>query len=248
MGGVAHARDDLRVTPAYVWANETGQVTEPEKAFNLKTKLSYAASNGMLASGYYNYKNTKNANNALFNNAAFDVATTSITQDNNKTQQAAGVSLNMPVSEWINTTASLSWMQDDFATYYLSSDRRRFEVSTTSANTLNFLTRDRSNYNVDTYVLTLGGDWQVTDALRYNGSYTYSQSKGNTASGLILTELPTIDGTINNSAHTLTLGGDYALKKGVKLKGSYAYDYYTDKVYSGLTGGYHTLMLGVTLG
>lgn len=235
----------LRVTPAYVWANETGQVTEPEKAFNLKTKLSYAASNGMLASGYYNYKSNKNANNAFTSSSAGGAATTSITQDTNKNQQAAGVSLNMPVSEWINTSASLSWMQDDFETYYLSSDRRRFEAPTSA---LTFLTRDRSNYNVDTYVLTLGGDWQVTDALRYNGSYTYSQSKGNTASGLILSELPTIDGTINNSAHTLTLGGDYALKKGVKLKGSYAYDYYTDKVYSGLTGGYHTLMLGVTLG
>ncbi|MDP1690019.1 MAG: hypothetical protein Q8L52_02335 [bacterium] len=235
----------LRVTPAYVWANETGQVTEPEKAFNLKTKLSYAASNGMLASGYYNYKNNKNANNAFTSSSAGGAATTSITQDTNKNQQAAGVSLNMPVSEWINTSASLSWMQDDFETYYLSSDRRRFEAPTSA---LNFVTRDRSEYNVDTYVLTLGGDWQVSDALRYNGSYTYSQSKGNTASGLILAELPSIDGTINNSVHTLTLGGDYALKKGVKLKGSYAYDYYTDKVYSSLSGGYHTLMLGVTLG
>ena len=235
----------LRVTPAYVWANETGQVTEPEKAFNLKTKLSYAASNGMLASGYYNYKSNKNANNAFTSSSAGGAATTSITQDTSKNQQAAGVSLNMPVSEWINTSASLSWMQDDFETYYLSSDRRRFEAPTSA---LTFLTRDRSNYNVDTYVLTLGGDWQVTDALRYNGSYTYSQSKGNTASGLILSELPSIDGTINNAGHTFTLGADYALKKTVKLKGSYAYDYYTDKVYSSLTGGYHTLMLGVTLG
>ena len=96
--------------------------------------------------------------------------------------------------------------------------------------------------------ITLGGDWQASDALRWNGSYTFSQSKGNTASGLILTELPAVDGSINNSVHTLGLGADYALKKNLKLKASYAYDYYTDKVYSTLTGGYHTLMFGVSVG
>jgi long-subunit fatty acid transport protein len=236
------------VTPSYGSADKTGLVTEPEKAFGLKTKLSYAATSGMLTSGYYNHKNTKNANNAFFNSLAGGAATTSITQDTNKTQQAAGVSLNLPVSARINTTASLSWMRDDFATYYLSSDVRRYDPPGTA---LNFLTRDRSDYNIDTYVLTLGGDWQVNDALRYNGSYTFSQSKGNTASGLILTELPAVDGSINNSTHTLTLGADYALKKYMKnmmFKASYAYDYYTDKVYSTLTGGYHTLMLGVSVG
>ena len=163
----------------------------------------------------------------------------------NKTQQAAGVSLNLPVSESINTSAGLSWMQDDFAGYYLRSNRRRFEAPNSP---IAFMVQDRSNYEIDTYVLTLGADWQASDALRYSGSYTFSRSKGNTASGLIRSELPAVDGTINNSVNTLTLGVDYALQKKVKLKGSYAYDYYNDKVYSYLTGGYHTLMLGVSFG
>ncbi len=240
----------FRLTPSYVWADKTGLVTEPEKAVNVKAKLSYAATNGMLVSGYYNYKNKKNTNNTLSGNAALSlVPTGTVTQDTNKTLQAAGVSLNMPVSEWINTTASLSWMQDDFATNYLSSNRRRFEAPTSA---LNFITRDRSNYNVDTYVLTLGGDWQATDALRYNGSYTYSHSKGDTASGLILTELTatagSIDGRINSSVHTLALGADYALKKTTKLSATYSYDYYDDKVYNALTGGVNTLMLGLSFG
>lgn len=236
----------FRLTPSYVWADKTGLVTEPEKAVNVKAKLSYAATNGMLVSGYYDYKKKENANNTYTDGLTAPVRDGAATrQDVDKTQQAAGVSLNRPVGEWINTSASLSWMQDDFETYYLSSNRRRYEAPN---NAIAFLVRDRSNYDVDTYVLTLGGDWQVSDALRYNGSYTFSHSKGDTASGLIRSELPEVDRNIDNSVHTLGLGVDYALKKNLKLKGSYAYDYYKDKVYSGLTGGYHTLMLGVSLG
>ena len=236
----------VRVTPSYLSANETGLVTEPEKSFNLKSKVTYAASSGMLTSAYYNYKNKKNANNTFTDGLIGPVRDGAATaQDLNKTQQAAGVSLNIPVSATINTAASLSWMQDDFRTYYLSSDRRRFEAPNAA---IAFVVRDRSGYDVDSYVLTLGGDWQASDALRYSGSYTFTRSKGNVASGLILSELPAVDGTINNSVNTLTLGVDYALKKTVKLKGSYAYDYYNDKVYSNLTGGYHTLMLGVAFG
>lgn len=242
----------LRVIPSYVWANETGQVTEPEKAFNLKTKLSYAAPNGMLVSGYFNHKDSKNANNALSSSTlSTGGILSSTTQDIDKTQQAAGISLNLPVSEWISTHASLSWMQDDFAGYYISSNKRRFEnpaLPAPASTSLDFLIRDRSNYKVDTYVLTLGGDWQVNDELRWNGGYTWSKSKGNTASGLILSELPTIDGTVSNAVHSLNLGVDYVLKKNVKLKASYVYDYNKDDSYSALTGGYHTLMLGVGFG
>ena len=242
----------FRLTPSYVWADQAGLATEePEKAVSLKARLSYAATNGMLTSGYYNYKNKKNATGTFTDGlapagvprAGVDGAAT--TQDVNKTQQAAGISLNLPMSEWINTSAGLSWMQDDFTGYYLRSNRRRFEAPN---NAIAFIVQDRSNYNIDTYVLTLGGDWQANDALRYSGSYTFSQSKGNTASGLILSELPAVDGSINNSVHTLGLGADYALEKNMKFKASYDYDYYTDKVYSTLTGGYHTLMFGVSVG
>lgn len=236
----------IRVTPSYLSANETGLVTEPEKSFNLKTKVTHAAGNGMLTSAYYNYKNRKNANNTFTDGLTGPVRDgAATTQDLNKTQQAAGVSLNMPVSEKFNTTASLAWMQDDFKTYYLSSNRRRFEAPN---NAIAFVVRDRSGYDIDSYVFTLGGDWQASDTLRYSGNYTFSRSKGNVASGLVLSELPAVDGTINNSVNTVTLGVDYALQKTVKLKGSYAYDYYRDKVYSNLTGGYHTLMLGVSFG
>lgn len=236
----------LRVTPSYLAASQTGLVTEPEKAFALKTKLTHTAGKGVTTSGYYNYKNRKNANNPITSNTAGVMpASTSVIADLDRTEQAAGVSLNVPVSEWVNTMASLSWMQDDFATYYLRSHRRRFEAPNTA---VTFITNDRPEYKIDTYVLTLGGDWQVSDQLRYDGGYAWSQSKGHTASGDIFSALPAIDSTTNGSLHTLTLGVSYQLKKKVTLKGSYAYEYYQDKVYTNLTGGYHALMLGVTLG
>ncbi|MCK9285284.1 MAG: hypothetical protein M0P39_13495 [Rhodocyclaceae bacterium] len=238
----------LRVMPSVVRANETGMISEPESAFNLKTKLSYTAKSGMLVSGYINHKNQKNNNNALFDNIASNVPTTSLTQDVNKTQKAAGVSLNYPVSEWINTHGSLSWMQDDLASYYLSSTRRRFEPGVANATTLSFLARDRSTYKIETHVLTLGGDWQVNDQLSYNGGYTYSKSKGNTASGLILSELSSLDGRVSSAVHSLALGADYMVKKNTKFKASYVYDYNKDDAYPALTGGYHTLMLGVGIG
>ena len=236
----------FRLTPSYVWADQTGLVTEPEKALHVKTKLSYAATSGMLVSGYYNYKKKENATGTL-TDALLPAGTdgTVTTQDVNKIQQAAGVSLNIPVSEWINTTASLSWMQDDFATYFLRSDRRRFEAPN---NALAFVIQDQSNYIVDTYVLTLGGDWQATDNLRYSGSYTFSKSAGDRASGTILAALPTIDGKIDNTLNTLALGAEYAFTERVKFTGSYSYDYYTDEVYTDLTGGMHTVMFAVSVG
>lgn len=236
----------FRLSTSYVEADETGLVTEPENALHVKTKLSYVADNGMLASGYYNYKRLDNDASTLSNAllpAGTDGAVTA--QDVKRIQQAAGVTLSMPAGQKINSTASLSWMQDDFATYFLRSDRRRFEAPN---NAITFLIQDRPNYLIDSYVLMLGGNWQVSDALRWSGSYTYSESTGDTASGTTLVALPTANGRIDNSVNTIALEVDYALREKVRLKGSYAYDYYKDKVYGSLTGGYHILMLSASFG
>ena len=157
------------------------------------------------------------------------------------------MSLNLPVSERINTSASLV-DGDDFASYFIRNGSRRYDAPTAA---INFLAIDRSNYSIDTYVFTLGGDWQVSDELRWNGGYTWSKSKGNTASGYVFDQLTagnSIDGTISSAVHSLNLGVDYQLKKNVKLKASYVYDYSKDDSYTALTGGYHTLMMGVGFG
>jgi predicted porin len=207
------------------------------------------AENSVL-SGYYDYRNIKNANNSVSGSAAGSLLPIgTVTQDVNKKLQAAGIALSMKPSEWINTTASLSWNRDDFSTYFLRSDRRRFEQP---AAVLNFLAVDRPEYSVDTYVFALGGDWQVSDELRWNGGYTLSRSTGDTASGYVGSALTatagSVDGRINTTVHSLALGVDYELKKNTKLKASYSYDYYDDKVYRALTGGVNALMLGVSFG
>ena len=238
----------LRVTPAYVSSRETGLPSEPEKGVSLKTKLSYAATSGMMVSGYYNYRGVKNNDRAFTDSTAAGApAALTTSQDNDRKQQAAGVTLNMPFGEAIKATASLSWMEDDFKSYFLRSNRRRYE----GTQNVIFANFDRSNYDIDTYVVSLGGDWQVSQPLRLNAGYIWSRSKGNTGSGVIGTELSAdgrIDGAINSTVHTLALGLDYKISKSATFKGSYAYDNYKDKVYSSLSGGYHTLMLGASFG
>lgn len=237
----------VRVSPSYLSANETGLVTEPSESFNLKTKVSYALNGATAVSGYYNYKNKKNDNNSFTNgNTAplVNPAGTLFTQNTDNTQQSAGVSLSLTPNEKLTTTASLGWLQNDFASYYFSTDRRRYEALVT-ASAVDFFNRGTPNFKVDTYVLSLGADLQASPVLSYSGNYTYAHSKGSNASSL---GLPTVDEQINNDVQTVALGADYAFKKNMKLKASYAYDYYNDEVYSSMTGGYHTLMVGVSLG
>ncbi|PKO94347.1 MAG: hypothetical protein CVU16_03345 [Betaproteobacteria bacterium HGW-Betaproteobacteria-10] len=238
----------LRVTPSYAWANSTGLITEPEKAFNLKTQLTYTAKNSVQTSGYYNYRKAENSNNAFTSSAAGGVFGAAVKQETEKTLQSAGVSVNVPVSEWINTYASLSWMQDDFSSYFIRNSARRYDAPTAA---IDFAAIDQSNYKIDSYVISLGGDWQVNDPLRLNAGYTWTQSKGDTASGYVGSQLAAgnnIDGLINSSVQSLTFGADYELKKQMKLRGSYVYEYYSDKAYGDLTGGYQALMVGVSLG
>lgn len=237
----------LRVTPSYLWADKTGLVTEPEKSLNLKAAVSYAAADGMQVNGYYNYKHKQNGNNTFTNALARDGLGTSQTQDVDNTFHSAGASLNLTPAEQVSASVSLDWTQNDFESYYFSTNRRRFEAGLTTVNTLNFLIRDTSAYKVDTWSLSLNGDWQASDRLKLNAGYTLSVSKGDVASGLIATELAgTIDGRIDNTLHSFILGANYGLKKNMTLRAGYIYDNYDDAVYDALSGGVHTLMAGVS--
>ncbi len=235
----------VRVTPSVLRANDTGTVTEPAESLHLKAKVNYAASNGTSVSGYYNYKNRKNDNNTLTEVLATKLDGASLAQNTNNTLQSAGVTLGHAPNDKLRTTASLAWMRNDFATYFISSNRRRFEAPN---NPVLFVPRDESNYEVDTYVLSVGADLQASAVLRYSGSYTFAHSKGNATSGYIAAALPVVDNQVNSDIQTLSLGVDYALRKTVTLKGAYTYEYFKDKVYGDLTGGLHALMLGVQLG
>lgn len=234
----------LHLNPSYTWSDKTGLTTEPERALKVKTMLSYGSPNGWLASGFYDYKNRKN--NDLYVTGDTTGAGVRTYQDVDDTFHSAGVTLNMMPSEAVNTSVSLFWMQNDLASYFLSTDAVRQQ----QINPVAFATEGLSRYKIDSYVLSLGADWQAKEKLKLSGSYTLSQNKGDTASGEVLLALQgttgTIDSRIDNTLHSISLGADYTLSPKATLRANYAYDYYDDSAYSLLTGGVNMLAIGVS--
>jgi hypothetical protein len=233
----------VRLTPSFTWADSTGLVTEPEEAFKLKALVSYAAPEGWLVSGFYDYRQLKNSNNTFTDGA--DVANpATYSQEIDNTLHAAGVSLNVMPRDNINAFVNLYWVQNDLSSYLFQTTAARWSAGVT------FDLIDEPNYQVDTYSLGFGGDWQVSDILKLSASYTYSRSSGDVASGTVLTALQdatgTVDAKIDNSLHSLAIGADYVFNPKATLRASYIYDYYEDDAYSLLTGGVHTLVFGLS--
>jgi opacity protein-like surface antigen len=234
----------LRVTPSFVWADKTGLISEPERALNLKTLLSYALENGMYVSGYYNYKRKENNNNSFTNKTVDPDLALSYAQNLDNTLNSAGASLNLSPAEGMTATLSLDWAQNDLESYYFSTDRRRFEAA---HNAMSFLIRGTSAYKVDTWSLSLNGDWEASSRLKLSAGYTYSLADGNSITiDSTQVEPYVVRDTIDNSAHNLTIGAQYALKKNISLRGAYLYDRYSDDAYPTLNGGLHTVVMGLS--
>jgi hypothetical protein len=231
---------NLRVTPSFIWADETGLVTEPEEAFKLKSMLSYAAPERWVVSGFYDYTNKQNNNNSFTD----DVGGLTYAQETDSTLQSAGLSLNASAHDHVNTYANLYWMQDDFSSYLIRSSVARWIPGVT------FTPVDQPNYKVDSYVFNLGADWQYSDKLKLEGSYTFSKSTGDVASGVIQDSLVaatgTIDSIIDNTLHSFALGADYLLNDKATLQVNYFYDRYSDDAHDLLSGGVHMLAVGVS--
>jgi hypothetical protein len=235
----------LRVTPSYLWADKTGLVTEPEEAFNLRLALGYAASDGMQFNGYYNYKSEENGNNSFTDKVVAPTVPLSYTQNLDNVFHSAGASVSLTPAERLNATVSFDWNQNDFETYYFSTNRRRFE---SAANGVIFALRGDSNYKIDTWSLSLNGDYEASDALKLSAGYTYSVSDG---SGVTIDTIQDPDYVvreeIDNSLHSLMLGATYGLNKSMTLRGGYIYDKYDDNFYDSLSGGAHTVILGLSI-
>lgn len=233
---------NLRVTPSYLWADETGLITEPEKSIKLKTMLSYAAPTGWLVTGFYDYKDTKN-NNLTFTDAGGVGAVS--TQGVDTTFHSAGVTFSLLPWESVSTGVSMFWMQNDLQGYFFDTTAVRSDP------TVVFNNNELSGYKVNSYVLSLNADWQATGKLKFAGSYSFSHNKGDTASGDVLAALQTATGTVDslvdNTLHSLSLGVDYSLNPKTTLRTHYIYDRYDDNAYSLLSGGVHTLVLSVAL-
>lgn len=238
----------LRIAPSYVWADRTAQVSQAEEAFNLKTNVSYAVSNRTLVNAYYNYKDKQNDYHQFNSTNKLPVVTypgPDFSQKTDDTFHSAGLSVNMTPSEWVTVGASLDWAQNDFETYFLDTNRRRFENQN-----IVFGLRGDSSYKVDTWSLTLNGEYQPSDALKLSASYTWSLSDGDArTTGIGTTLAPeSLTDKIDNTLHSLAFGATYQLERNLALRGMYVFDSYDDNVYSNLNGRLHTLMMGVSLG
>ncbi len=236
----------LRISPSYASADDTGLITEPGEAFILKTSASYAAPDGWMLSGYYNYKDRSNDNKVFTDALTNPVADGGLTAQNvDSTQQSAGFTFNKPFGEWVNMSANFGWVQNDFETYFIQSSRRRFEAPN---NPVLFLRQNRPNYDVDTYFFSIGGDWQARETLRFNGNYTYSSSSGKVANGsTIQSSLPEVDARIDNRLHSVEIGAAYSMNESMDWTATYIYDNYDDDAYGDLSGSMNSIVLGFSM-
>jgi hypothetical protein len=235
---------NLRVTPFFTWADKTGLVTEPEEAFRLKSILTYAAPAGWVVSGFYDYTDKQNGNNS-FTDGDGDPTTAPLSykQDIDSTLHTAGLSLNGTPREDANAHASLYWMQNDLSSYLFTTNVQRWNAGAV------FDLVDQPNYQVDSRVFSLGADWEASEKLKLDASYTFTKSSGDVASGTVLTSLVaatgTIDSVIDNTLHSFALGADYVLNDKATLRVNYFYDRYEDDAYDLLSGGVNVLAVGV---
>jgi Putative outer membrane beta-barrel porin, MtrB/PioB len=248
----------IRLTPSYLWSDQTGLVTEPEEAVQLKTLVSYSRPewNELLASAYYNYKEKKNGLLGYSNYDQYTGFSAPQAQKVSSTLQSAGLNLSLVPRETVKVNLGYAWTQMDFDAYYFSTNRVRFHyLNVTGGGTapppagytlwpLDFLLLSQPNFRVDSHTLSAGVEWQA-GTVSLSGIYSLSWSKGHNASGL--TEpLPDADNSVDNQLHSLSLGLDYPWKDTLSLRLSYTYDYYKDNVYEELSGALHTLMLGLS--
>lgn len=236
----------LRATPSYVWADKTALVTLPEESLNLKTALSYAMSNDMQVNAYYNFKDKKNGNNS-FSDTAKPTGSITVSPTNTYEQKAddtfhaAGLSINLVPMDRMNASVSLDWVQNDFETYFFGTNARRFETN------IVFDPRGTSAFKVDSWSLSLNGEYQASDRLLLNAGYTFSKSDGDlTTTSTADSGAYVINDKIDHTLHSLILSANYSLKKNVTLRGGYLYDKYDDDAYDALSGEVHTLMAGVS--
>lgn len=229
----------LKIKPSFIRADETGLVVEPEEAFVLKTKLSYASPDGWFLNGFYDYKDMQNGNSSFTDGDGGN----SYTQELDSVMRSGGLGLILLPHRNVNTYINVFWTQDDISSYLFESNVVRWNPS------VNFTLVDQPSYQVDSNVWDLGADWRISDRTLLNVNYTYTRSKGNAASGALQDSLEsatgTVDAIIDNTLHSLSLGIEYDMSDNARLQLNYFYDDYQDNAYGVLSGGLNTVILGV---
>jgi hypothetical protein len=229
-------RFSLRATPSILWADKTAFVTEPERAGRLNLALSYASTGGTSsATGFYTLRTRRN--DSMSFTGADGVA---VTQDSRGSLQQIGASGAVAPTETTSMYWSYAWSRDEYSNNLLSATTRRFDPTPV------FYSRDdRQTFLLGSHSVTLGADVTPAGRMQYGVSYTTTRTAGDTASGRVLSVLPAEDGRIENWYHTAALRMECDLGRSLKLGFSYLLDYYTDDIYSDLTGGLNTVIVGV---
>lgn len=254
----------VRVTPSYLWSHQTGLVTEPAEAVKVKTQLSYSKPewHEMLVSGYYHYTDKRNGLLGLSDYLVTGAGGAGVygatqpgvfgpaqMQQVDSTFQSAGLNLSLVPAQDLKTNFGYDWNQTDFSSYYFSSNRLRYHYLLVPGNniltSMDFLALDRARSKVDTHSLTANVEREWSRFL-FAAGYVVSWSKGQNGSGLAGQTLPAVDDSVDNQLHSLSLGLAYRMKPNVTVFSGLILDYYKDYVYTELSGGRNTLLLGLS--
>jgi len=229
-------RVSLRATPSVLWANDTGYVTEPARAAKMNLALAYTNAGGTgSATAFYSIRTRRNDN--LSFTGTDGVA---VTQDSRGSLQQLGVAGTVTPRETTNVFWSYAWSRDEYNANLFGSTTRRYDATPV------FYSRDdRQTYLLGSNTFTLGADITPGGRTQYGVSYTATRTAGDTASGRVLSVLPAQDGRIEHWYHTAALRVERDLGGSFKLGISYLLDYYSDGSYADLTGGLHTVTMGV---
>ncbi len=255
----------VRVTPSYLWSSQTGLVTEPEELFKLKTQLSYSKPERqqLLVSGYFNYSDAKNGllgfsdytvtgagGAGVYGATQPGVFGPAQLQQVGSTFRAGGLNLSWEPAEAMKTQLGYDWNQTDFSTYYFSSNRVRYHYLLVPGNNIltstDILALDRARSKVDTHGLyaQLEQPWRQ---FLFAAGYSVTWAQGQTGSGLAGQTLPAVDDRVDNTLQTLSLGLEYRVRASLSLHGGLILDDYRDRVYSQLSGGRSTVLLGMSV-
>ena len=229
----------LKLKPSFIQSDETALVVEPEEAFILKTKLSYASPDGWFVNGFYDYKDKQNSSKSFTDGDGSN----SYTQQLDSVMHSGGLGLILLPHRNVNTYINVFWTQDDISNYLFQSDRVRWNPN------VEFTLVDNPNYRVNSNVWDLGADWRISDRTLLNANYSYTRSQGDVASGVLQDSLEaatgTVDSVIDNTLQSLSLGIDYDMSDNAQLQFHYFYDDYEDNAYGVLSGGLNTVIVGV---
>ena len=229
-------RVSLRVTPSVLWSDRTGVVTEPTRANKVNLALSYANTLGTRsATAFYTIRSRRN--DALSFTGTNGVA---VTQDARGSLQQLGFAGSVAPRDSTNLYGSYAWSRDQYHADLFSTNLRRFEAAPVFSSR-----NDRQTYLLGSHTITAGGDITPSSRMNCGVSYTATRTAGDTASGRVLSVLPSEDGRIDNWYHTAALRLERDIGASLKLGVSYMLDYYSDGSYADLSGGLNTLIVGI---